>query len=1019
LFSSGAVNMWDHMSLIRGKLQKKIMPPICRVLTISEVLLRNFKNCDTKEEIVKRAKQNKEQLSKDFVRVVKYGDEMPNWVEDPYVIYNEDAQDEDERLGYHMPGGMTIKPDKDVNSHFVPWWYVVVADVGAMYPTILRAMNVGADTVRLAKKNEQPDEWIWLKKIPKQFLDSRDVKYREITKDDTFADKGYMLGIIIDKKPGVVNCAMTGIMSMIAKIKKELNQAKKTGDEQELERLKMMYQSVKGARNAGSVDYSQRIVLINPRGEYENIKIGEFVDKIIDKFGCVTEKINGTKFEVANINDNWRAISVNKNGKVEIKKIKHIVRHKWKGKLVKISTKSGFTIVTPNHSIFTIQNGKISEISADKINEETLIVHANKIPNIEISQNINLINEIHIPGYYGFIDRKNLEFFNGLKNDLINSNIKSNTSTPYLKINLEKLRNLEIPDYLLKYITIGSNGRQSSRINSFISIDEKIAELLGYYVSEGHISKRIRNENPFYYITFSSASEHMHKRIQDLSEEIFGVPVYTLDRMKTAKTLVSTLHAKVINHLLEDIIKCGKNSRNKQIPHQILSSSNSVKNSFFKAYMQGDGNYKDEMPNSCPLGRYTTNSRFLNEDLITLQRQFGNITNTYFREYDKTYNTRIVNFFKGKKEVLEDCYAIPPKKIEFVDSSSDYVYDISVEDNENFLDANGGILLHNTHGILSAPGVSGRQFNLWGAAAITTKGQMILDDTLKYLQKKDIRVVYGDTDGLYMGCSRSAGNIPDFSKSLGVSIPNNENSWLTKPDIALTTIEECNKKWQKDLNYPDFELEPEIHDGMIFVKHKNYLIFDSKNGKIEMNTKGNNFKGSDKADIARKALEDIMIRVLKENPCWENEDDARKAIKNSIVNKTKEVIQTLDLEKVDLDDLTLVQSVQPANRYKSNQNGSMSTFGKRVAALEKLLGQPIKNRVKLSYVVTKKPIPGIKNPSKSGVKPIDYMYPVGLIKNKSEIDLNWYKDMIENYIKGAFGLSEISTTEQTGLDAWM
>ena len=75
-----------------------------------------------------------------------------------------------------------------------------------------------------------------------------------------------------------------------------------------------------------------------------------------------------------------------------------------------------------------------------------------------------------------------------------------------------------------------------------------------------------------------------------------------------------------------------------------------------------------------------------------------------------------------------------------------------------------------------------------------------------------------------------------------------------------------------------------------------------------------------------------MIRVLKENPSWENEEEARKAIKNSIVNKTKEVIQTLDLEKVDLDDLTLVQSVQPANRYKSNQDGSMSTFGKRVCS---------------------------------------------------------------------------------------
>ncbi len=575
LLSKGAVNMWDHMALIRGAMQKKIMPPICRVMSISQVLLWGFKGCKTREEIVRQSKRKKEQLSKDFIRVIKYGDEMPKWMEDPYVIYNEKAEDADERLNYHMPGGMTIKPDKDAMSHFIPWWYVVVADVGAMYPTILKAMNIGADTVRLARKNETPDDYIWLKKISKTFLSTRDIHWREITEKDSFADKGFMLGIKIDNKPGVVNCAMTGIMSMIAKIKKELKEAEKGGDKEELQRLKMMYQSVKGARNAG------------------------------------------------------------------------------------------------------------------------------------------------------------------------------------------------------------------------------------------------------------------------------------------------------------------------------------------------------------------------------------------------------------------------------------------------------------THGILSAPSVSGRQFNLWGAAAITTKGQMILADTLNYLKDRGIRVVYGDTDGIYLGCSRSAGNIPEFSRSLGTSVDKDEQNWLTKPDVALSAIKECNNKWQKDLKYPDFELEAENHDAMIFVKHKNYLIFDNKNGKIEMNTKGNNFKGSDKANIARKILKTIMMNVLKENPSWEDEDEARMAIKNSIVNKTKEILLKLDLSQVDLDDLTLIQSVQPAKRYKLNQDGSISTFGKRAKALEKLLGQPIKNRIKLKFVVTKRPLPGIPHPSKSGVKPIDYMYPVDLLKNASEIDLGWYKKMIENYVQGAFGLSDIAVTEQTGLDAWM
>ena len=100
-------------------------------------------------------------------------------------------------------------------------------------------------------------------------------------------------------------------------------------------------------------------------------------------------------------------------------------------------------------------------------------------------------------------------------------------------------------------------------------------------------------------------------------------------------------------------------------------------------------------------------------------------------------------------------------------------------------------------------------------------------------------------------------------------------------------------------------------------------------------------------------------------------------------------------------------------------DGSRSTFGNRSAALEKLIGEPIKSRVKLKFVVTKRPLPGILKPSKSGVKPIDYMYPIDHLKDKNEIDLDWYKKMIENFIYGAFGISEKSYTEQTGLDSWM
>ncbi len=575
LLDSGAVNMWDHMSLIRGAVQKKLIPATCRVSSIAQYLIRDFNNCNTKEDIVLQAKNQREQLSKEVIRVIKYGTEMPDWMTYPYVIFNEHAEDADDQLNYHMPGGMTIKPDKDVSSHFIPWYRVVVADVGAMYPTILKALNVGADTVCLCPKNETPDAWIWLKKIPTMLFDEQDVIWRKICKEDSYADKGYMIGVKIDKQPGVVNCAMTGIMSMIARIKKELKQASTQGKTEELSRLKMMYQSVKGARNAG------------------------------------------------------------------------------------------------------------------------------------------------------------------------------------------------------------------------------------------------------------------------------------------------------------------------------------------------------------------------------------------------------------------------------------------------------------THGILAAPNVSGRQFNLWGAAAITTKGQIILADTLDYLEKKGIRVIYGDTDGIYVGCSNSIKSIPRLSKALGMSLDTPLNKWLTSPEDVISAIDACNRRWQSQLSYIDFELEPEFHDAMIFVKHKNYLIFDEKQGKVDMTTKGNNFKGSDKANIARKTLKEIMIKVLKENSEWRDEETARTTMKESIMRITQEVVATLDLSKVDISDLTLIQQVKPSNRYKKNQDGSMSTFGKRSDALEKVLGVSLRSSEKFRFVVTKRPLPGISNPSKSGVKPIDYMYPIDKIRDAREIDLDWYKQMIENYIQGAFGLSQMQKTEQTGLDAWM
>ena len=255
-----------------------------------------------------------------------------------------------------------------------------------------------------------------------------------------------------------------------------------------------------------------------------------------------------------------------------------------------------------------------------------------------------------------------------------------------------------------------------------------------------------------------------------------------------------------------------------------------------------------------------------------------------------------------------------------------------------------------------------------------------------------------------------------MAEALGVDV--GKENWIIMPDKAIDAINFCNEKWREELKYSEFELEPEEHDAMIFVKHKNYLIFDAKDGKVKMVTKGNNFKGSDKPDIARMVLKDIMLDVLRENISWEDEEEARESVKKSIKKITMEKVASLDIEKFGMDAFTLVQSIQPPGRYKPNPNGSQSVYAKRAEAIEKLLGR-IGVRRKFKFVVTKKPLPGIKNPTKSGVKPIHYMYPIELLKDRSELDMEWYTDLIKNFIQGAFGLPDLDTREQYGLDRWM
>jgi DNA polymerase elongation subunit (family B) len=607
LLTGGTTKMWDHMAFIRARRQRKMMPATCRAQAIAKAVQRHVpKPFPTREEVAQAAKailpeERAAGGNKEFIRVAKQGPEMPFWVEHPGVVArseSNDTGDPDDPNGYAIPGGMTLKPDTELKSHFVPWYHVVAADVGAMYPTILKARNLTADTVQPCKAGEEPDDWIWLFELDPQFAASGRYVVKKADPNDRFTKgKGWLIGVRHHREPGMVNLAMTGVMSTIQKVKSARSRAKKEGAPKDAVRiLDMTYQSLKAARNAG------------------------------------------------------------------------------------------------------------------------------------------------------------------------------------------------------------------------------------------------------------------------------------------------------------------------------------------------------------------------------------------------------------------------------------------------------------THGILVAVNVSCRQFNVWGGANITTIGQRILHETLEDWEGQGIRVVYGDTDGIYMGCSKSMGNIPHLAAAVGADVEPEADKWITLPQKALEAVAAANRKWRDLLQYEGFELEAETHDAMVFVVHKNYLIFDAKpDGTLGMETKGNNFKGSDKAPLAQELLRGIMQRALRDVARWDSEEKAREAVKAAIKKATKEVMQAVQVAKTDWGDLILRQSVSPVKSYEPNPDGTLRSQAVRTAALEDLLGEPITSTRKFRFIVCREPLPlykdpdrqerkrmdlarsghilVVKEPKNRGLKPIEYMWPADQV-TPAQVDWAWYKSMVEDYVKGAFGLDSLELAVQRDLSSW-
>jgi replicative DNA helicase Mcm len=505
---------------------------------------------------------------------------------------------------------------------------------------------------------------------------------------------------------------------------------------------KSRYVSGKGV----SLEYNEPL-LIKENKEIKIAKIGEFVDRFSDNQSNVFVPLNN-EIETLSLNPITK--------KVEWKKISHVFRHKSTERLLRFNLESGREItVTKDHSIYTLENGKAVVKKSQDLRTNDYVLIPNKIP-VEEKDSIDedyarLLGYFIAEGHLHSEESKDykVEFTLGKKdisiiNDLIDiSKRKFNKEVKIRKHGKNAFR-----------LTI--NGKEAYN---------KVVDLLGSCAHRKAKEKKIPE------IIFNSNEEIRKQFIKACIMGDAGVTksknlasdllyLFLQNNQIASCTKKYTDREVKINgreiHCLGNVyeLKSPKGNRkfdNRYARPPFAKFGKTLSKYFFKKMRAGKYCRVsfNSISNNMLWDRFCHLAQKIECKGKELKTLFGNSILEYMGEHDSLFQKHgagrevLVTITQEGNQLIDEMIDFVCtlnsdfgfariKKIEEVKNSHDFVYDVSVPFNENFVGGFGGIICHNSGAGLTATVVKDEFTGGWsleaGAIVLANKGYLMIDE---------------------------------------------------------------------------------------------------------------------------------------------------------------------------------------------------------------------------------------------------------------------------------------------------
>lgn len=414
--------------------------------------------------------------------------------------------------------------------------------------------------------------------------------------------------------------------------------------------------------------------------------------------------------------------------------------------LIKFKTALGRTLtVTPDHPTLLLENGTWkTKLSSDlKIGDQipflislpTDIVKQADIDLLEILGDIHENVYVALPDYWQPTEEIRIAL----------RKIEPSLSARhrYLKKKYLPLSHFNILESLLglprRDLRIYRRSGKANYINAVIQVDEWFARFLGYYLSEGCVSKN-RNTYKIIFVFGLHEQEYVDDVVECL--KILGLRP-CIEKRSSSIAVYAT--SWVLGYCLKDVWQCGQNANTKAFPDFVFQWTKSLQREALKGLLRGDGSFTTKTQGNHAKIGFATVSQKLFEQTLTLLHSQGAIPYVYCQPSKETviqgrsyqslplYQlevnnqdglTKLINIFSEErneelKAAIEkyqgNTYSFPRylisnqlafvkiKKIETQSVDDCGVYDVEV-DNTHLFVTTSGLITHNCVGVPTVGG---------------------------------------------------------------------------------------------------------------------------------------------------------------------------------------------------------------------------------------------------------------------------------------------------------------------------